>query len=156
MTCLILSSTTNGVLMSIPILFQIYLTLLVHEERMPSFPQIDITQAYFLSVMFYLMFLQRAGWITRALIYIKGLRIKHLGERSTPHSLPPFPHPSTGKSPKALAGEVMEIVALSPPFSSAKVVSTKALSHCGKVLVISQTSVRIEPALFSSCARRYW
>lgn len=61
--------------MSISVLFQIYLILLVHEERMASFPQVDITQAYFLSVMFYLMFLQRAGWITRVLIYIKGLRI---------------------------------------------------------------------------------
>lgn len=54
----------------------------------------------------------------------KGSEDKTSMERSTPCSLPPFPHSSPGKSPKPLAGE-----ALSSPLASAQVASTKALSH---------------------------
>jgi hypothetical protein len=46
--------------MSTSILFLIYLILLVQEKRMTTFSQIgDTTQASFLSVLHYLMFLQK-------------------------------------------------------------------------------------------------
>jgi len=63
---------------------------------------------------------------------MRGLRIKHLHVKKHSTLTPTFSSLLPRKSPKALAGEMMETVALSSVLPSAKVVSTKALSHKGQ------------------------
>lgn len=98
---------------------------------MITFPQTDITQAYFLSVVFYLMILQHWRLNKQGSNLHEGSEDKASAHEEALHT---HPHlsltPSQGRVPKHLL--VMETVALSSVLPSAKAVSTNAFSHKGQ------------------------
>lgn len=131
--------------MSISTLFLICCILLVHEERIATFPQTDeITKACFrLSTMLYLMLLQKCRLNTQG----SSLRQGCAGP-DTPCSRPLFPHSSPGRAPRHLLVRLWCGLRFCPlSLLPCYVVSARALIYVGQSWQLTNKQRWMEPAL---------